>query len=532
MSFDNGRSGHDRFPFGKRTPVLDFGPRSMAKPGRGYQWIAWPAWAWRVVAPLPRHRSLNVFQRAVMKLAVAGKRRADELAGLLELDRELVALVITELQGRGALDEHGAPTGAGKAILEKDSDEEPELVSGHLFQDPESLDLWPRFAERVSFAEVEFRDGDAFPTLLRGSKGGPKPRRLYTVLPGNVPEPALPRPEQIVEALQSHFHTLRRSRRASPDLEDEELSWADADVAKLADQYLDRVDLVDDEPTPYFLLSFVYFPANEADAAGWRVCDPFGLGDSMVLRRRMEARMREDDRLRELVSQVVGEEVDAAQGTWRAMLDRLEEWARETVRLELTSNIETHQDLFKRLVRMERKWQELAHSGDAASRESVAEFFVSAQLVIEHLLHTWLADQPRIEEDVLAKGGRARDYNRARFESAAEDCGFTTPLPESLGHVRGGKVLNALKGGMGSLRPLLLAVLLKAQHAPEHPVRRWGKAVPGFLERLDDLAQLRDRAAHAAKGHHEKEDPQMYRELVYDAVSLGLDLPRSASART
>ncbi len=516
------------YRFHKTTPVLDFGPRPAVKPGKGSRWIAWPVWAWRIVAPIPKQRPLNVFQRAVLQLAVAGKRTAEEQAELLGLDRELTALVITELQGRGALDEGGKVTRKGESILEEDSSDDLEVKSGYVFQDPFSHDLWPRFVEMLSYAETVFERSDSFPKLLRGTSGRPMHVSLHLVLPGEVMFPPRPDRVHIIDALQRSFQAHKRGRRGRERLDDEDpQSMAEVETARLSDQYLSRVDFVEEEPSPYFLLSRVYFPATEADTAGWRPCDPFGLGDSHFLRTRIEMRMPEDDNLANLISRVVGVEVETDKDGFKNFLARLNAEARDQVRHALTAGIERHEDLFKRLVTMERKWIEVSSAGEEATREAVGEFLTAAQTSLEHLFrHNLLGEARHGGTDILTKGSRARDYNRAIFNAAAEDCGFTTPLPDRLGHVKGGKVGNVLRGNMGSLRPLLLAALLVARRVPDHPVRRWAEKDPNFLVRLDDLAERRDQSAHASEAFLALEDAKRARETVFEAVALALGLPR------
>ena len=515
------------FRFHKKTPILDFGPRYAAKPGKGARWLAWPAWAWRIVAPLPSPRKLNVFERAVFKLAKAGKRTAEEQADLLGLDRELTALVITELQGRGALDPKGAPTPLGERILEEDSRDDTEMVSGYVFQDPFSNDLWPRFVERLSFAECVFPNSNGYPKLSRGTTGNPREHAIHLVLPGDLAIPASPTAVAVVDALQLHFRAIKRRHGVGLDEDDLEQSMAEAEIERLSEQYLDRVDFMDEEPTPYFLLSRVYFPATEADQAGWRPCDPFGMGDSLFLRRHLEARMAEDESLRKLIASVVGEEVDEKKDTWKRFQERMNAEAKEMVRIELTAGIEGHDMLFRRLVAMERKWIELRNSGGAATPEAIGECLTATQTVIEALARQLLSEKTgSVSHNLLSRGPRARDFNRRIFEAAAEDCGFEIPLPDRLAEVKGGKVLNVLRGGMGSLRPLTLALLLTARSDPDHPVRRWAKSDPGFLVRIDELAERRDHAAHASEERFTLQEAQKYRGTALDAVARALDLPR------
>ena len=62
-------------------PVVRFAPSPFVADGERVEWLLWPALAWRVIGPRPRERELNLVQRAVLGLLVAGRRTVDEVAG-------------------------------------------------------------------------------------------------------------------------------------------------------------------------------------------------------------------------------------------------------------------------------------------------------------------------------------------------------------------------------------------------------------------------------------------------------------------
>ena len=64
--------------FSPSTEVLYFRPRAHARWRPPRKYLLWPAWVYRVVAPMPRPRRLNVLEKAMIGLARAGIRRAEK----------------------------------------------------------------------------------------------------------------------------------------------------------------------------------------------------------------------------------------------------------------------------------------------------------------------------------------------------------------------------------------------------------------------------------------------------------------------
>src|SRR5215207_7626875 len=100
-------------------PVLDLGPRGRSRYVAGtQQWLLWPAFVYRVVAPRVRARTLNVFQRAVLSAIAAGISTPARLAELLCLEVELVEQVVADLRASRLLDRSGrVPSADGRAAL-------------------------------------------------------------------------------------------------------------------------------------------------------------------------------------------------------------------------------------------------------------------------------------------------------------------------------------------------------------------------------------------------------------------------------
>ena len=106
--------------FEKDTPVLrlNYGKDPNAR------WVLWPVFAWRVVAPVPKERKLNLFQRAVLGLARAKVTAIVDVADRLLIAPDLAGLVVLELQDKALLDHAGEPTAHGLKMLD-DIEEDP-----------------------------------------------------------------------------------------------------------------------------------------------------------------------------------------------------------------------------------------------------------------------------------------------------------------------------------------------------------------------------------------------------------------------
>jgi hypothetical protein len=111
------------------------------------------------------------------------------------------------------------------------------------------------------------------------------------------------------------------------------------------------------------------------------------------------------------------------------------------------------------------------------------------------------------------------------FSGLAGVLGFSPDPPRTLVSVQPGKVVSALQHGVGSLRPLLLAALLAARDDEQHPLRSLARSDPGFLVQLDDVAGLRDGAAHA--GQEDQDRAKSCQKAIEQAVQFAFRVTRT-----
>lgn len=475
--------------FARDTPALRF-QLPWVQWREGPRWLLWPAWGWRVVAPRPRQRRLNIFQKAVLGLCRAGVVRAEEIGARLMIDAELAAHIAVELQGIAWLDTRGRPTERGLRALDEDESEElDEPTVGWVFTDPFSGEVWPRF-HAGELPHVETRPNEqGFPMLVSGSVGDPRLDPAFSVLP--LRRDALrierPRAEDVLRAVRAH----RRQQ-----------AWWEEGIRAADAPYLQRVSFVEEGPTAYLLAVRAY-----RDKGGdFRVDDPFGIGDSGRLRRWVEGRFDVHLGLRDWLAVVAGG------GAEPEDLKSLGQRAAWEVEEKLSIAVRERAVLCERLVAMQRALLETELEGCPEDRWD--DIAVKAQRAAERLFQEVCEAHPArapLSQDVA--------LNEALLNDLAASAGFTTPLPRSLTRVRRGKVQFAAEQGSGSLRPLVLLALLGTAGAPDHPLARAARAPEGreLLRRLDTLASVRDQAAHEIGGRRHQAG-EGYRRRIREGV--------------
>jgi hypothetical protein len=473
--------------FEKRTPILCYGPRAHVRPGER-RFLLWPAWMFRVLAPRRHQHSLNILQRAVLGLCRAGIHRAEDVGARLEIARELAAHVLRGLIEQNAIGLDGVPTESGLSLLENDAIDAQEQVSGYVFQDPWTRELWPRLVSREEPQEVEYNE-KGYPRLLWGTKGRPWRESAFLVFPSRDLAPAKPRPEHILQACTQHRRT-RRNRRG--------VEMASDDIGSSPNSptpLIERTSLIDDTPRPVFLVTYLYLPAQQEQGSQWSVCDPFGLGANPTLRAAIARQAQAAPELAAQLRQLHGDAVDKAGETLADSLSVIEQEAAFRVKEHLTLAVE-RSPIYDALLRMESAHGEVLTLGERCPLWKLENVLVEAQKCIERLLIALRERHPpnRCWEKLLED----REYNAMLFERIASRLSFRTPLPRSLARVQAGKVRWAAEHGGQSLRPHLLAALLTAHADASHPLHGAARQCPDLLHRLDALAEMRDTlAAHA-----------------------------------
>ena len=451
--------------FKKDTPVLRFNFGKIPN----VRWVLWPVFSWRVVAPVPKERKLNLFQRAVLGLARARVTAIVDVANRLMIAPDLAGLIVLELQNMALLDPMSAPTRLGMKMLDDIEEDPPEEARvGHVLSHAFGGKLWPRFLiGDLPVADVELNE-DGWPILLSGSAGAPWKDRTFCVLPSGRDGVVMARPDarDVLRAARRH-----RKQRDYDDIDDER------DVPSLQ-----RVSFIDERPQPYLLA----LRARRHDSGDWMVDDPFGHGEAVELRARLEERLDSQAGLRRWLSPLIGADPDAP------TLGQLQTEAAGKVEERLTLAVREFDNVLQRLVAMQRALLE-AESYDAPL-DKWDDVLVKAQRAVERAFRVIHRPYEGRKPTFAWELKRSARHVKAYIEESSTLVGFERVPPRMLSIARS-QVADAERG-RGSLRSLVILSVLAARWDEEHPLRRAAVSAPDLIERLDALATARNDVAH------------------------------------
>ena len=473
------------------SPVLHFGPRMPA--GVRYsqrKFLLWPALMYRVVAPEVRPRQINILQKAVLGMCRAGVTSSVRVGEKLRIHPDLAELIMKELLQRALIKSDGLPTAAGNEVFEDEALDMRPPVTGHVFQDPWSGEIWPRFVQRLDYVELDRRD-NGFPDLILGTKGKPRRERAFMCRPVDDAVPPSPDVRQILRATHRHKSALRNSESFEVPEDDEQISL---DVGTA----LQRISLVDDVPTPVFLTTFIYLAENE-NTGEWHACDPFGLGESPVLRRAVDREVVSFPRLREAVESLIGSSLDAQAEKQRGWTAELRALATSNLERKLTVNA---RDLlsFEVLLQLEIAFLDAEFLGESCPVSRLKAVLGTARETLESFFKAIAVDFPPggVWRRVYAKDKPHQDkvYVSEVYRSCAGALGFKTPLPEAISRTPPNHLKAACLGSNWRLRAAIVASMMAAENEASHPLARAALRHPSLIETIDSVASMAGGAGH------------------------------------
>ena len=519
--------------FGPDTPVLSYGPRAHADPGKrnDREWLLWPAWAFRVVAPELRSRDVNLLQKAVLGMLRASRLTAVELGHRLGVHHELAAFVVTELQTQGRIDDAWAVTGRGVEVLEEEHEGSATLVPGWVFRDLWHGSLWPFVASSLEYAPTEL-DETGYPILMLGTMGRPWRQSAWMQFPpkarggessGVAEPPDPPDAREILRAVLRHKRREQRSRRLG-EWEGEDDDTQGTGVSGLD---VNRISVIEPEPEPVFLVSYLYVP-RDGDDADWHACDFFGRGSDPALRR-LVVRVADDEkepRLARRLDRLLGRTRHRDFDTFRRAARGREDHARRLAEWALTMNVHQH-GVMQPLTETLEGWLELRELGDDAGLRHARNVLTSCRRTLERLFRDVAEAWPL---SGVAEGlcWQDKKVNANRVRAAAVDAGFAgSEVPKAICHVTRGAVKAVSDYDDSSrLRPLVAATLLRARTEENHPLRSAARKAPDLLARIEALTKRGGGAVHGNDSGSFAVDSVTTSVMdTLEIVGLLLDLP-------
>lgn len=504
-------------PFRKNTSILHYSPQPAIRWNQR-QYFLYPVRMYRVVAPRISSRKVNILEKAVLGMYRAGVTEASEISQHLDIGKDLTALILMQLTDQHYIDLRGKLTQAGQRILEDEISVTQDAIAGFIFQDPWTGDLFPRFVEREEYAEVRFNDS-GYPELILGTTGKPSYQRAFLPEVKNTIE-RQPSPTEIIDAVRQHQRTLRNISRIRTDDED----WIFEKIPEL-----DRVTFIDEEPIDLWLVTCIYVPEDLSSANTWNVCDPFGLGDSPWLLRKLEKHRKDKtlDGLENFLLRMLDEQQ-------KQKFQNFDEWSTLTsrnaelrVESKLTSAIRGCNELFEYFIAVERAYieaTELTQSKTENILTKLEDISRSLQKVAECLFKIIRNDFPT--KNLGKRLPERQKEIQDTLNAYAENVGFHSPLPNKLLNFSRDNISRTANGGNSSLRSLILASLLATPDNAAHPLRLVAQKYPDLLVKLDKLADIRNAGAHASGQDqtYELGDMEAYIDVAYKFAAETLQL--------
>ncbi len=508
--------------------ALNYGPR----PAYRHDWaqrvyLVWPCAAWRVVAPMPSDRRINVLQKAVLGLSRCGSFTVSEIAARLHLHPQLIETIGMELVGSGWVDpKTWRPTSKGLAMLKEEEEAMDSLVSGWVFQDPWTGDLWPFFARQLKLQEAIPASGHGRLSLsLETGKGTIK---VYAWCLDSPPSPGQPATEMVLKAIK----LFRRREKLKGSIRWAE-SGLDDFISEGSSEMLARIAFISDQPEPVGLVTYGYLP--EGGGLPPQICDPFGfVGDDKMWRHLQNLAGCDDAASaahREFLR--LAQVKDAPAFTEQLKLHRL---AAEAQLLDsLSLNIKSFPAIFDHLADAQ-NYLSLAIKLGTDPQGQLASTIQFCRKALEALLKEVARQSPLTDAYKSLTGNASLD--RATVEKIASDVGFTSPLPEKIREAIGGgsDTKERIKGigrnlkNVFSLNAAIVATLLACSRDSMHPFRQAAKRDPELITKFIAIIDAGNPASHdeshnSRPRHFTASEAMAIHDLTIEVVASLLNLP-------
>lgn len=480
--------------FAESGMYLEFGESPRGKKRA----LLWPVLVHQVLYPDPRRAQLNLLQRAVLGLVRARVVHTEDMAALTGLHFDLIKLILAQGISNGWLgDSADALTSKGEALLDDEDISDADMKSGYLLQDALTGQFWPRLF--VQLREVEPSNPLArYPVFKLNRKTG------KSIRPFILPATRTELPELTHESLMSAYRDYREDYRASQQL---------GHSSGISEQVsLQGVQRLDDRAQSARV--FVWVAADEQGLDLWSVRDPFYLREkAWWLQEPLKQAIEHDKNLLSHLSSLVS----IPQADNQSVEEWLEAIHKQTEMqvlieypwVERQPDIKRH--LSALLVRMEKLQQ-----GDSSFYELDAALIESQKLlevVMQWLIRTYPANighipkQPNLNNTIL---------------SALKVPAFTEDVIKSLSRQKLDDVIRACSRPISSLKALLFAASLGTLNEPSHPLKVLGPSELQ-LEKLMDLADLRNQSSHAQSSFTGKEQTQLTTHIALESIQYSLD---------
>ena len=503
--------------------VLNYGPRAAHKDydrmGRVY--LVWPCAAWRVVAPAPSDQGINLLQKAVLGMWCSNSYSVAEVANKLHLHPHLIENIGMELVRSGWVDQKSLrPTSKGFDILEKEELIMDTLITGWVFQDPWSGELWPHFSQQLHLQETTPGHGSERLILVLDSKKGT--RKVPAWIFDAPASPVQPSSAMILRA-------VKQCRRREEQKKSMRLDASDmmSIVGEDSQEMLARITYISDRSEPAGLVTFGYLPKGGAFQP--QICDPFGFGCDEKMWRQLQRIARDDEgaagALRDFLRFAQIKDAPA----FEELLAQQQRIAESEVVARLSLDIKATSAVFEHLVAAAKSLS-LARAAEGDSQSDLGSVMQSCRRTLEALLKSIARIAPLGNAHALLNGDAAMD--RATVDQTAQSIRLKLPLPVMFQKPNKG-LINGICRDIGNVYKLpsaVVATLLATALHPAHPLKTASAKDAELLHKLARIIDLGNAGSHddshnpSPKRFSILEAEEMW-ELIIQSTGSLLNLP-------
>lgn len=472
------------------------------KPQGNREPLLWPVLVHRVLYPDPKRAQLNIFQRAVLGLVRAHVVRDEEMVALTGLHLDLIKLILAQGVGNGWLvDSADALTEKGERLLDDEDISESDMKTGYLFQDALTGRFWPRLVARLQ--QIEPLDPMArFPEFNLNRKTG-KSTKPFSLAPLRSALPPLD-PESLMRAYKDYRDDYRAHQQ---------LGYSSEFAEEVCIQGVQRLD---DVAQPASVL--VWVVADTVGAELWSIKDPFELRETAWwLQEPLAAQLERDANLLSRLASLIGDS-NPEQHNYEQWRDAVHKQVEIQVMIEY-SWVDRQPDIQRHLSALLVRRKRL-EDGDIEPSEldaALVECQKLLEVVVQWLIRSYPADIGQLPKQ------RRPDFSlNEKLLSALEVPAFTKPIIGVLARQNLDQVIRACSKPKSSLKALLFAAAMGTLAVPGHPLRKLNSD-DLRLDRLIELADLRNKSSHAQSEFTGTVVPQITTRKVLDSIQYALD---------
>lgn len=477
----------------------------------GEQWksgqvlpILYPVYIHKMTCAVKNEREMNVFQDSIFRLVVSGCLNADEIAELLNLDKQLVLWILqTELiNSRGLLNDNWKITEQGQKYLNKNDNDDVELRTIWAFQDGLTGEWLPRFSYALEPLEVESFDDKGLPVFLLNRESGKKEKPIR------------------LSFIYSQTQSLDFSEILGlPSKE----YLSDLDFAKRngntnhKQAHIRKIVVTPNTAQQAWLYAYVF--THTLSQKSWLVSDPFGLKDAVKwLRKPISEHLDKNTYLASQIAQMLGQNANDKL-TPAQYLNQIDEQAKLQLLAEYAwlDKVPNATDYLLNILKLN-KQLELANY-----QHDIDNLLIQSQNLIECVLKYWIAQYP-VNQNTFPNKKVWATVDRAKLETFFNHIPINLPndVKEILLRQKASEVFSALIYNNKSMKATLFAVLLSTVEHTNHPILQH-TANDLQLKKLLELADKRNQVGHAShqqKTKIDKDEGLFWSDLAVNWVKL------------